>query len=86
MDTAMIHVNENYLKIQASYLFTEIAHRVKAHQDAHPDAKIIRLGIGDVGILAAGKKLLWDGTHITNDAASDARLEATYRKGWELEA
>ena len=33
-----------------------------------------------------GKKLLWDGTHITNDAASDARLEATYRKGWELEA
>ena len=33
---------------------------------------------------AAGKKLLWDGTHITNDAASDARLEATYRKGWEL--
>ena len=44
----MIRVNENYLKIQASYLFTEIAHRVKAHQDAHPDAKIIRLGIGDV--------------------------------------
>ena len=44
----MIHVNENYLKIQASYLFTEIAHRVKAHQDAHPEAKIIRLGIGDV--------------------------------------
>ena len=42
--------------------------------------------LGDVGILAAGKKLLWDGTHITNDAASDARLEATYRKGWELEA
>ena len=32
----MIRVNENYLKIQASYLFTEIAHRVKAHQEAHP--------------------------------------------------
>ena len=44
----MIQVNENYLKIQASYLFTEIAHRVKAHQEAHPEAKIIRLGIGDV--------------------------------------
>ena len=44
----MIRVNENYLKIQASYLFTEIAHRVKAHQDAHPEAKVIRLGIGDV--------------------------------------
>ena len=44
----MVRVNENYLKIQASYLFTEIAHRVKAHQEAHPDAKVIRLGIGDV--------------------------------------
>ena len=44
----MVRVNENYLKIQASYLFTEIAHRVKAHQDANPGAKIIRLGIGDV--------------------------------------
>ena len=44
----MIRVNENYLKIQASYLFTEIAHRVKAHQEANPGAKIIRLGIGDV--------------------------------------
>ena len=44
----MIRVNENYLKIQASYLFTEIAHRVKAHQEAHPEAKVIRLGIGDV--------------------------------------
>ena len=44
----MLHVNENYSKIQASYLFTEIAHRVSAHQAANPDAKIIRLGIGDV--------------------------------------
>ena len=44
----MLHVNENYSKIQASYLFTEIAHRVAAHQAANPGAKIIRLGIGDV--------------------------------------
>ncbi len=44
----MLHVNENYSKIQASYLFTEIAHRVADHHAAHPDAKIIRLGIGDV--------------------------------------
>lgn len=44
----MIRVNENYLKIQSSYLFTEIAHRVSAFQTANPDAKIIRLGIGDV--------------------------------------
>ncbi len=44
----MLHVNENYAKIQANYLFTEIAHRVSAHQQKNPDAKIIRLGIGDV--------------------------------------
>ena len=44
----MIKVNENYSKIQASYLFTEIAHRVAAHQSANPGAKVIRLGIGDV--------------------------------------
>ena len=44
----MVRVNENYLKIQSSYLFTEIAHRIKAYQEKHPAAKIIRLGIGDV--------------------------------------
>ena len=44
----MLHVNENYSKIKPTYLFAEIAHRVAAHQTAHPDAKIIRLGIGDV--------------------------------------
>ena len=44
----MLHVNENYSKIKPTYLFAEIAHRVAAHQKAHPDAKIIRLGIGDV--------------------------------------
>ena len=44
----MVRVNENYLKIQSSYLFTEIAHRVKNFQEKNPSAKIIRLGIGDV--------------------------------------
>ena len=44
----MLRVNESYSKIRASYLFTEIAHRVSAYQSANPDAKIIRLGIGDV--------------------------------------
>lgn len=44
----MICVNENYSKLQASYLFSEIAKRVKAYQTAHPDAAVIRLGIGDV--------------------------------------
>jgi len=44
----MLHVNENYSKIRASYLFTEIAHRVADHQARNPGAKVIRLGIGDV--------------------------------------
>lgn len=44
----MLHVNENYSKIKPTYLFAEIAHRVSAHQAAHPEAKVIRLGIGDV--------------------------------------
>ena len=44
----MVRVNENYSRIKPTYLFAEIASRVAAHQKAHPDAKIIRLGIGDV--------------------------------------
>jgi LL-diaminopimelate aminotransferase len=41
-------INENYLKLKAGYLFPEIGRRVKAFSAAHPEAKIIRLGIGDV--------------------------------------
>ena len=44
----MLHVNENYQKLPGSYLFAEIARRVKAYGEANPDADIIRLGIGDV--------------------------------------
>jgi LL-diaminopimelate aminotransferase len=44
----MAHVNENYAKLPGSYLFSEIARRTKAFQDANPDAELIRLGIGDV--------------------------------------
>lgn len=44
----MILANENYGKLQASYLFSEIAKRIKVYQAEHPQADIIRLGIGDV--------------------------------------
>jgi LL-diaminopimelate aminotransferase len=44
----MVQVNGNYLKLKAGYLFPEIARRVKAFSAEHPDAAIIRLGIGDV--------------------------------------
>jgi LL-diaminopimelate aminotransferase len=44
----MIRINENYPKLKASYLFSDIAKRVAAYSQAHPDKSIIRLGIGDV--------------------------------------
>ncbi len=44
----MITINENYLKLQAGYLFPEISRRVRAFSAKNPDAKIISLGIGDV--------------------------------------
>ena len=44
----MARVNENYLKLKAGYLFPEIGRRVSAFQQANPDAKVIKLGIGDV--------------------------------------
>ncbi|MDF2609818.1 MAG: aspartate aminotransferase [Lachnospiraceae bacterium] len=44
----MFKVNENYLKLPGSYLFSDIAKKVRAFTEANPDKKIIRLGIGDV--------------------------------------
>lgn len=44
----MITINEHYSKLQASYLFSDIARRINAYQAEHPDKKVIRLGIGDV--------------------------------------
>jgi LL-diaminopimelate aminotransferase len=44
----MAKINSNYQKLQAGYLFPEIGKRVRAYAAAHPEAKIIRLGIGDV--------------------------------------
>ncbi len=44
----MVKINENYLKLKAGYLFPEIARRVNVFATAHPDAPIIKLGIGDV--------------------------------------
>ena len=41
-------VNKHYQELEESYLFSTIAHKVADYQAAHPDADIIRLGIGDV--------------------------------------
>lgn len=58
----MALVNENYLNLQGSYLFSEIARRVNEYKEKNPEADIIRLGIGDVtralppAVVAAMKK------------------------------
>lgn len=44
----MFQINDNYLKLPGSYLFSTIAKKVNAFQTANPDKDIIRLGIGDV--------------------------------------
>lgn len=44
----MATINENFLKLQAGYLFPEIGRRKRAFQKANPDAEIISMGIGDV--------------------------------------
>jgi len=44
----MARVNDHFLKLTAGYLFPEIGRRVAAFAEAHPDAEIIRMGIGDV--------------------------------------
>lgn len=44
----MASINENYLNLQGSYLFANIARKVTEFKNANPDADIIRLGIGDV--------------------------------------
>lgn len=44
----MFQINENYQKLPGSYLFSTIAKKVSAFTQAHPDKRVIRLGIGDV--------------------------------------
>jgi len=44
----MTKINENFLKLQAGYLFPEIGRRKRTFQEANPDAEIISMGIGDV--------------------------------------
>ena len=44
----MARVNENFLSLPESYLFTEITRKMTVYKEANPSANIIRLGIGDV--------------------------------------
>lgn len=68
----MPKLNENYLNLKQSYLFSEIAHRVAAYQGKNPDKKIIRLGIGDVTrpIGSSVIKALHEGVDAQGNAAT----------------
>lgn len=44
----MININENFLDVKQSYLFSEIAKRIEEYKKQNPNADIIKLGIGDV--------------------------------------
>ena len=44
----MALVNENYTHLKDSYLFSQVAQKVNTFAAAHPEKKIIKLGIGDV--------------------------------------
>jgi len=46
----MAKINENFIKIPATYLFSEISKRVNQHKEENPTAPIIRMGIGDVSL------------------------------------
>ena len=72
----MPKLNEHYQDLKESYLFAEIAHRVAAYETAHPDKKIIRLGIGDV-TLPLGS-LAIEGLHEGVDAMASAETFKGY--------
>ena len=76
----MIRVNENYLKLKASYLFVDIAKRVAAFTAAHPEKKVIRMGIGDVT-----RPLPPVCIKALHEAADEMAAEATF-KGYGPEA
>ena len=84
----MAEVNENFLKLQAGYLFPEISRRIRSFQAENPNAKIISLGIGDVTQPLAPAVV-----HVTTDrlapeppAASEAATVSRSRTGCAVPA
>lgn len=80
----MPKLNENYLNLKESYLFSEVAHRVAAYTAANPDKKVIKLGIGDVTkpLAPAVIKALHDGVDAM--ASSDTFKGYGPEQGYEF--
>ena len=70
----MITPNRHYAELQDSYLFTHIAQRVEAYQAEHPEARLLRMGIGDVTLPLCGAVI--DALHeAVDDQASRERFQ-----------
>lgn len=69
----MAHINANYPKLPGSYLFSDIAKRSNAYLEAHPDAKLIKMGIGDVTLPLAPAV-----TKAMHDAVDDLSRAETF--------
>lgn len=72
----MFKINENYLKLPGSYLFSTIGKKVREFTEANPDKKIIRLGIGDVTLPLAPEVIK------TMHSAVDEMAEKATFKGY----
>ena len=72
----MALINENYLRLPGSYLFAEIARRRDTFMKEHPDAKVVRLGIGDV--TKALPEAVIKGLHSSVDEMADDRTFKGY--------
>lgn len=70
----MARVNENFLKLPGSYLFSTVGKKVAAYQEANPDRRVIRLGIGDVTLPLP--KAVIDALH---RAADEMAVQETFR-------
>jgi len=80
----MARINDNYLKLKAGYLFPEIARRVNAFAEAHPEAPMIRLGIGDVTepLPAACRRAMIQAVEEMGDRASFKGYGPEQGYGW----
>ena len=70
----MIKINENYLNLQDSYLFSTIAKKVAEFQEKNPDKKVIKLGIGDVTLPIVPKVI-----EAIHKAADEMAIKESFR-------
>ena len=70
----MLKVNKNYANLKESYLFSDIAHKVAEFSEAHPDVKIIKMGIGDVTLPLAETVV-----DAARDASAEMGVKETFR-------